>query len=188
MDKRIVILKGSPRENGNSSSLADRVAEGAQTAGAEVEVFYLHSMDIRACDACDTCRETAGACIVKDDMQILYPKLEQAHGIVVASPVYWFTFSAQTKLCIDRWYALEESEGGGLKGKRFGLVMTYGDSDPYNSGAVNAFHTFQDILHYLQGELVGMVYGSASEPGDVQGQPDLLQQAYQLGEKIVSEG
>ncbi len=186
MSKNIVILKGSPRVNGNSSVLADQVAAGARAAGAEVEVFYLHAMDIRPCDGCDTCRETDGICVIKDDMQILYPKLEMADGIVVASPVYWYTISAQTKLCIDRWYAFEGSDSGGLKGKRFGLVMAYGDSDPYNSGAVNAFHTFHDILQYLHGELVGMVYGSASDPGDVQKQPELLQHAYQLGEKIAA--
>ena len=88
-------------------------------------------------------------------------------------------------MCIDRWYAFEGSVGGGLKGKRFGLVMAYGDSDPYNSGAVNAFRTFQDMLRYLRGELVGMVYGSASDPGEILKQPNLLEQAFQLGEKIA---
>ncbi len=101
MTKRILILKGSPREKGNSSVLAEQVSAGAQEAGADVESIYLHSLDIRACDACEECAGT-GMCVIKDDMQSLYPKIANADAIVLASPVYWFTISAQLKLCIDR--------------------------------------------------------------------------------------
>jgi len=72
MTSKIVIVKGSPREKGNSSTLAEQVAAGAQAAGAQVESFYLHGMDIQACDACDSCRGMADLdCIVEDDMQLL---------------------------------------------------------------------------------------------------------------------
>lgn len=185
MDRNIVIFKSSPRPNGNSTILADQAAGGARAAGAQVDVFDLHNLDIRPCDACDFCHETS-ECVLADDMQKLYPKLRQAHGIIIASPVYWFTFSAQAKLFIDRWYALEGPTGSALAGKRFGLILTYGDSDPYTSGAINAIHTYQDMLRYIRGELVGIVYGSADKAGDVRSQPDLLQHAYQLGEEIAS--
>ncbi len=107
MTKRILILKGSPREKGNSAVLADQVAAAAHEAGAEVESICLQALDIRPCDACDACVETEGVCIIKDDMQAIYPKLLQADAIVLASPIYWFTVSAQLKLCIDRWYGLQ---------------------------------------------------------------------------------
>jgi NAD(P)H-dependent FMN reductase len=126
--KYVLILKGSPREKGNSSLLADQVAAGARAAGAEVESFHLHSMDIRPCDACDACQGTDADCIIEDDMQLLYPKLRSADAIVVASPIYWFTMSAQTKLCIDRWYALQDPQGNALAGKQIGIVLTYGDT------------------------------------------------------------
>lgn len=184
MVKTILIFKGSPREHGNSSCLAEKAAEGARAAGAEVESFILHRMDIRPCDACDTCQET-GICVLKDDMQSLYPKLRKAEAIIIASPIYWFTMSAQTKLFIDRWYALESPQGNALKGKQFGILLTYGDSDPYNSGAVNAIRTFQDMLRYIGGNLNGIVYGTAMDEGDVQKQPGLLDRAYQLGEKLA---
>ena len=127
--KQILILKSSPRKRANSSILADQVAAGAREAGATVESFDLHSLNIRPCDACDFC-QGAAECVINDDMQMLYPKLRAADGIVVASPIYWFTLSAQAKLCIDRWYALEGSDGSALAGKQFGLVLTYGDVDP----------------------------------------------------------
>ena len=69
---------------------------------------------------------------------------------MIASPIYWFTISAQTKLFIDRWYALESSQGSVLKGKQFGILLTYGDDDPYTSGAINAIRTFQDMFRYTK--------------------------------------
>jgi multimeric flavodoxin WrbA len=183
MAKHILIFKGSPREKGNSSCLADKAAEGARAAGAEVEIFSLHRMDIRPCDACDTCKET-GVCVLKDDMQMLYPKLQEAEAIVIASPIYWFTMSAQTKLFIDRWYALESSQGNALKGKQFGIILTYGDTDPYSSGATNAIRSFQDMFRYIGADIAGMVYGTANDEGDVLKQPELLGRAYKLGAKL----
>ncbi|GAG28111.1 unnamed protein product, partial [marine sediment metagenome] len=90
--KKVVIVKGSPRRNGNSAILADQVAAGAESVGAEVDVFYLHGMDIQPCDACEACHASMeDECIVEDDMQNIYPKLRQADALVIASPVYWFT-------------------------------------------------------------------------------------------------
>ena len=187
MGKNVLIFKGSPREHGNSSMLADRAAEGAKFTGAEVESFFLHHLDIRACDACDTCQDT-GVCILMDDMQMLYQKLRDADAIVIASPIYWFTMSAQTKLFIDRWYALESPQGSALKGKQFGILLTYGDTDPYSSGAINAIRTFQDMMRYLGGHISGIVYGSAMDIGDVSKQPELLERAYKLGQKLAATG
>jgi len=185
MGKNVLIFKGSPREHGNSSTLAKKAAEGAKSTGAEVESFFLHHLDIRACDACDTCQET-GVCILMDDMQMLYQKLREADAIIIASPIYWFTMSAQTKLFIDRWYALESPQGNALKGKQFGILLTYGDTDPYSSGAINAIRTFQDMMRYLGGTISGIVYGSAMDVGDVSKQPELLERAYKLGQKLAA--
>ena len=81
---KIVIVKGSPRREGNSAILAEELAEGARSVGAQVESFYLHHMDINPCDACDACHsEPYRGCIVDDDMQILYPKLVEADAIVI---------------------------------------------------------------------------------------------------------
>jgi multimeric flavodoxin WrbA len=183
--KQVLILNGSPRKRGNSVLLAEQVAAGARAAGASVESFVLHNMNIRPCDACDACQGIDEAeCTIRDDMEILYPRLQRADAIVIASPIYWFTMSAQTKLFLDRCYALEGLEGSALAGKKIGIVLTYGDSDPFNSGAVNALRTFQDIFRYVQAEIVGFVYGSASQEGEIQKQPDLLEKAYKLGQKL----
>lgn len=185
--RKIVIVMGSPRRNGNSTTLAERVAEGAKSVGGEVESYHLHDMNINPCDACDVClEETEAGCIIDDDMKDLYPKLHEANALVIASPIYWFTVSAQTKLFIDRCYALDTPQGNALKGKRIGIILTYGDSDPFNSGAVNALRTFQDIFNHIGADIVGMVYGSASDPGEIKSNNTLMDEAYQLGKKLVT--
>ena len=187
--KKIMIVIGSPRKKGNSSILAKQVAAGAKAGGAGVDTFYLQDMKIRPCAACDACRKkTAGRCVLNDDMQKLYPKLRDADAIVLASPIYWFTVSAQTKLFMDRWYALgRDDEGYELAGKRFGIVLTYADADPFVSGAVNALRTFQDAFHFLKAEFVGMVYGSAWKAGEIRRNEEVMQEAYELGTKLAAE-
>jgi multimeric flavodoxin WrbA len=186
-NKQIVIVKGSPREEGNSALLANQVAEGAREAGARVETFYLHGMEINPCDACDACHaEPYRGCIVEDDMQDIYPRLLDADAIVIASPIYWFTLSAQTKLFMDRCYALVDAEGYALRGKKIGIVLTYGDSDPFNSGAVNAMRTFQDAYAYVGAEIVDMVYGSADAAGEIGANAALMAKAHNLGKQLGS--
>jgi multimeric flavodoxin WrbA len=119
-------------------------------------------------------------------MKTLFPKIRRADALVVASPIYWFTVSAQTKLFMDRWYALGGPEGYALKGKKVGIVLTYADSDPFTSGAINALRTFQDAFNYVGAKIVGMVYGTAWEAGEIQKNQDLMNRAYALGEQLAS--
>jgi multimeric flavodoxin WrbA len=185
-DNTVLILIGSPRRLGNSAALAEQIAAGANSAGAQVETFFLQDLSIQPCDGCDACHDNPGSgCILEDDMQKLYPKLHEAAAIVIATPIYWFTMSAQTKLCIDRWYALEEGDGNALMGKRFAVALAYGDSDPYNSGAVNAIRSFQDMCRYLKANLVGIVYGSASDAGEIKQNKELMEKAFRLGKKLA---
>ena len=186
--KRIVIVMGSPRKKGNSATLAKQVSAGAEASGADVERFCLHDMDISPCTACDSCQEdTAKDCVIDDQMRSLYPKLRSADVLVIASPIYWFTVSAQTKLFMDRCYALGGPDGSALKGKQIGIVLTYADPDPFSSGAVNALRTFQDGFKYIGAQIVGMIYGSAWKAGEIQNNKDLMEKAYQLGQKLGSD-
>jgi multimeric flavodoxin WrbA len=186
--RQIVILKGSPRKKGNSSVLADQVAAGAREVGAVVESFDLHELEIRPCDACDYCQGVGGGqCTIADDMQMLYPRLQAADAIVIASPIYWFTVCAQTKVFMDRWYALGGPEGHAFAGKRFGIVLTYADADPFSSGAINALRTFQDALSYVKASIVGMVYGSAWDAGEIKKNKELMEKAYELGKQLAAD-
>jgi multimeric flavodoxin WrbA len=186
--KKILVVMGSPRKNGNSATLAQNVIAGAKNAGATVDSYYLHGMDIKPCDACEACRENSGReCIIDDDMQELYLKLRETDALVIASPIYYFTFSAQTKLFIDRWYALGEGKTTVLNGKQIGIILTYEDTDPFTSGAVNALRTFQDVFDYLGARIVAMIYGRASEAGEIKANKDLMDRAYKMGQELAIE-
>lgn len=180
MGKKVLILKGSPREFGNSSVLANQVAEGAESEGATVDSYYLHGMNINPCTACDGCKGSP-SCVVDDDMGEIYNKILEADAIVLASPIYWFTFSAQLKACIDRWYAIWNTQPEAFLGKEIGVVLTYGDSDIYTSGGINAIHTFETMFRFLRAEIVGMVYGSVLNEGDAEKEPNLMEGAFKLG-------
>ena len=106
MSKLILILKGSPRKNGNSAALAEQVSDGARKAGAKVESVYLAGLEINPCDACDACQEGNDGCIVQDDMQSLYSLLEEASAYVISTPVYNGNVSGQLKTAMDRCRAL----------------------------------------------------------------------------------
>lgn len=183
--KKIVIVLGSPRKTGNSAALAEQVAAGAAAGGAAAETFYLHGMDIAPCNACDACHRPEGqGCVIADDMQELYPKLRNADALVIASPVYWFTMSAQTKIFMDRCYALESPGGSALKGKKIAILLAYADPDAFSSGAVNALRAFQDSFHYIGAEIVDMIHGSAGKAGAIRENAELMAKAYELGRRL----
>ncbi len=188
MAKKVLVILGSPRRKGNSAALADQIIKGAVAEKATVESVYLHGLQISACQACMKCqRKRSAGCATQDDMQDIYRKLVEADAWVIASPVYWFTMSAQTKLFMDRCFALPAYSKDPFSGKRIAIAMTYGGEDPFDSGCTNALRTFQDAFGYTQSPIVGMVYGSAMEAGEIQANRKLLKEAFELGRKLVSE-
>ena len=184
--KRVLVVLGSPRRKGNSSTLAAQISRGAEAAGGEVETVFLQALKISPCRGCDTCKkQDSRECAIKDDMQKIYPKLIKADAWVIASPVYWFIMSAQTKIFMDRFYALPAYAKNPFAGKRIAIAMSYGDVDPVKSGCVNALRTFQDAFSYTGSKIVGMVYGSAMEAGEIKSNKTLMREAEELGELLV---
>ncbi|NCO60886.1 MAG: flavodoxin family protein [Deltaproteobacteria bacterium CG_4_8_14_3_um_filter_51_11] len=179
---KVVVILGSPRKNGNSAMLAQQVVKGAVSEGAEVETFFLDEMDISPCRSCYACQaEGSTGCAVDDDMQRIYPRLVECDAWVIASPVYWFNMSAQTKIFMDRCFALTAYSKDAFKGKRVAIAMTYGDKDPFASGCVNALRSFQDAFRYVGAKIIGMVYGSAMNAGEISSNTELMKEAEELG-------
>jgi len=185
--KRVLVLLGSPRKKGNSSTLAEQIIKGAESVGAKVETIHLHAMNIAPCQSCYTCqkRDSKG-CAIDDDMQTIYQKLIDNEAWVIASPVYWFNMSAQTKLFMDRCFALPAYNKDAFSGKRIAIAMSYGDTDPFTSGCVNALRCFQDAFRYVGAKIVGMVYGSALDSGEINSNESLMQKAEELGKTLAS--
>jgi multimeric flavodoxin WrbA len=186
-EKKVVILLGSPRKEGNSAALAEQIADAASGAGARVETFYLQGMKIAPCNACEAChRPGAKGCVIRDDMQKLYPELRAADAIVFASPIYWFTVSAQMKLAMDRCYALITPDGHAFRGKRVALAFSYGGEDPFDSGCTNAIRMFQDAFNFIGAPIVGMVYASAAGAGEIRSNKKVMEEAADLGRKLIA--
>ncbi len=186
--KRVVVLLGSPRKKGNSTVLANQIVQGVESVGAKVETVYLNGLNIKPCQGCYVCKmEDSTGCAVDDDMQSLYPKLVESDAWIIASPVYWFNMSAQTKIFIDRCFALwnEDPETNPMYKKRIAIAMSYGDSDPFTSGCVNALRSFQDAYGFAGATIVGMVYGSAEDPGEIASNTELMARAEEIGKKLI---
>jgi multimeric flavodoxin WrbA len=187
-ENKVLVLLGSPRKKGNSSMLAERIARGAESAGASVETLFLHEMTIAPCKSCYACQKPKSrGCSINDDMQGIYRKMLEARAWVIASPVFWFNMSAQTKIWMDRCFALGAYTENPFKGRRIALAMSYGDEDPFASGCVNALRTFQDAYRYVGAHIVGMVYGSAMEAGAIASNKSLLKEAEELGKELAGD-
>lgn len=128
----------SPRKNSNTQIMLQTTLDAAQEQGATVELVTLAGKTIAPCDACGTCGKT-GKCHIKDDMQDIYPKMAAADGIILASPVYFWSVSGQAKVFIDRTYALHE--GNKLAGK-VGAAIAVAD----RSGGVGAIEVFNNYF------------------------------------------
>ena len=186
---KILALFGSPRKKGNTTVLANQIILGAESKGAKVETVYLNDLSIKPCQGCYACQvEGSKGCAVEDDMQDIYSKVAEADALIIASPVYWFTMSAQTKIFMDRCFALysENNEESRLYGKNIAIAMTYGDKDAFSSGCVNALRTFQDSYNFVGSDITGIVHGSAEEPGDIVDNKELMQDAQTLGKELAS--
>ena len=187
MNPKILIVLGSPRKKGNSATLAAKVAEGAISDGADVETVYLNGLNIKPCQGCEKCQqESFNGCAIEDEMNQLYSKIRKADSIVVASPIYWFNISAQTKIFIDRLYAVGVGQKNIFKGKNIAIILSFADPDPFISGAVNALRSFQDICRYIGANIEGMVYGSASGAGEIKEKQDVMEKAVLLGKHLAT--
>lgn len=118
MSKQVLVLVGSPRKKGNTDWLADEFIRGAQEAGHGVEKIYLKDQKINGCLGCGACQRNGGSCVQKDDMGDIYEKWLAADVVVLASPVYFYTWSAQMKTVLDRTFAMEQN----VKGTDFYLI------------------------------------------------------------------
>ncbi|MCD6220571.1 flavodoxin family protein [bacterium] len=98
---KVIGICGSPRRGGNSEILLDKFLSGFKEKW-EVKKFILNEMKFIPCQECEEIRKD-GRCKIQDDMQILYPEIESADVIVIASPIFFGSVSAQTKMMIDRF-------------------------------------------------------------------------------------
>lgn len=173
---KIVVLTGSPRKNGNSAILADRFIEGAQEAGHEVYRFDSAFKKVEGCMACNRCGMD-GSCVLNDDFAALRPHLIAADMVVFATPMYYFSLSAQLKKVIDRFYSVN----GQIKGahKKAALLMTYADTSDKEAEPMLAHYA--TLLHYLGWENAGTVVAPGVWTAGSIRNTEYPEKAYRLG-------
>ena len=176
---RITVLVGSPRKGGNTELLADALAGGARTVGADVTVFSLRGRKIGPCLNCDYC-QSHDRCILRDDMDEVYDLLLHTDALVFATPVYFYTMSAQLKALIDRLYNPIRAQ---IPVRYTALLSVCADDTQAAFDPLRA--TFAAIEGYLGWEHVGAVTVEGLEKkGAIAGHP-ALGEARALGEKLA---
>ena len=125
MGKKVLIIGGSPRKDGNSAALCEHFAKGASEAGTQVEMLSLSGKKIGFCTACYACEN--GNCPQQDDVPGIIAKMLDADVIVLATPVYFYTMSAQLKALIDRSVMVYPK----IAKKEFYFIMTMVAPKPY---------------------------------------------------------
>lgn len=156
---KIIVLNGSPRPAGNTAAMIRAYRAGAESAGHSVTVFDVCRMNIRGCLACEYCHTKAyRSCVQQDDMQKIYPVLDEADMIVLASPVYYHGFSGQLQCAINRIYA----PGYPKRLKKAALLLSSGSEGVYD-GAVFAYQN--SFIEYLHLEDMGIFTAAGEENG-----------------------
>ena len=155
MNKKIIVLNGAARKNGNTAKLVNAFTEGAKSAGNQVKIFYLDGMKIHSCKGClHAGRDSKSPCSQKDDMEQIYAEFEDADVVVFASSLYFWTITGTLKTAADRLYAELECLGYGRFVKKSILLMT-ADGGNY-SQAITWYRTYEKNLGWKNlGEVLG---------------------------------
>ncbi len=186
---KVLALHASPRKEGNTVTLARALLAGLRASGAsEIDEVFLDGLDIRPCTNCDACLKREDLfCVFDDGMRPLYHRFIEADLAVLATPVYWWSISAQLKLFVDRLYALDfDRHPERYRGKKLALVFTHQEKHPC-SGAELARKMFDEIAGYTKMKIVGDLRYSSGET-HVRESPRALKGAREVGLRLGKAG
>ena len=179
MNKKVLLISASPRKGGNSDTLCEQFMKGAADAGKLVEKLRLAELKIDYCSACYACKKL-GHCVKQDDMQLVLEKMAESDVIVLATPVYFYTMSAQLKTMIDR--TLGGAKDPRLGNKEFYIIATAADSKAEMERTVDGIRGYLECLPGAKE--MGVIYGAGAwQLGDILQNP-AMQEAYTAGKNV----
>ena len=173
---RILALVGSPRKGSNTDILVEETLKGFKTGGHTFEKIYLYEYEISPCIDCRKCKKDDCVCVVKDGMQQIYPKMDDADLIIFGTPNYWYGPSAKMKLLVDRMRPYVANKK--IKGKK-AILITPAAEGPKACGPL--VEMFRMSFYYLEIEFIGKILGEAYERGEIMDDHEALRNAYNLG-------
>jgi len=188
---KVLGIYGSPRKGGNTDLILDKILEGSRAAGAETDSIYVRRLKIDGCLECGSCDET-GECVIQDDMQTVYPLLQAADIIFLASPNFFYNVTAQVKLLIDRSQAMWSKR---LLEKTPEQRRTYDSGKGYLIciGATKGKNLFVGVeltVKYFFDALDmtyegGLLIDRVEAKGEILEHPDVMDRAFELGKAAV---
>lgn len=181
MEKKIIVLNGSPRKNGNTSALVKAFREGAESAGHSVTEFWLGGMKINGCRGCCAGgKNPESPCVQKDDMEKIYPAYKEADVVVLASPLYYWTISGQLKCAFDRLFAVAECDPGYTNPRKESALLMAAEGN----GFEETVYWYDRLMGHIGWKDCGKVLcGGVMAVGDIEGKPE-LEEARKLGASI----
>lgn len=187
---RIIAFQGSPRPGGNTEVLLNETLKPLHEVGHDIRVFQLNSMIIKPCQDCGGCIKT-GICIHKDDAMCgIYDAIKEADRIILASPIFFSSVSAQAKAMIDRcqsfWcekYLMKKEIQAGPHGRK-GLLLLVGGmkkegSQKCSEETAKAFFRTVSVPEHKV-----LYYLGIDAKGDILKHPTALKDAYEAGQEL----
>jgi multimeric flavodoxin WrbA len=188
---KVAGISGSPRRGGNSEALLDRALEGAVVAGASIEKIVLNELDFKPCQECGGCDAT-GACVLGDDMEPLYRTIESADALIVVTPVFFGSVSAQLKMMIDRFqcrwmakYVINKTGSAGRRRRGLFLCVSGSHRKDFFENAkaiVRNLFACLDIDYHGEQFCVGI-----EKKDDIKNDAASLKKAFELGRALVKD-
>jgi multimeric flavodoxin WrbA len=187
---KVLGIMGSPRLKSNTDLLLDEALTGAQSQGAGVEKIIVDKLNIAPCREYYGCLKD-GNCVIRDDMDDIYPKLLEADGIVIASPIFFYGLTSQVKALIDRcqalWsrkYILKQNLPDSSRRGAFIAVGGTRGRQLFDGSILTVKYFFQAIgVNYADELLVRGV----DKRGEIKEHPTALSDALELGRRLVQE-
>lgn len=188
---KILALYGSPRRQGNTAQLLEKAVEGVRGQGGEVDEIVLSNLNMGPCREIYGCKKD-GRCVIQDDFQALYDQIDTCDGIILASPIFFYGVSAQTKIMMDRcqffWVRKNWVEKRSVKDKlkRKGLFISVGATHGkkiFDGALLTVRYFFEAVDTELWGNLL---YRGLDFEGDVQKHPEYLDEARATGKRFYT--
>jgi multimeric flavodoxin WrbA len=188
----ITAIYGSPRRQGNTSRLLQQAVAGARDRGVTVHEVVLRDLKMAPCMEIYGCTE-AGDCVIQDGFQQVRDRLLASDGIMLASPIFFYTVSAHTKIFMDRcqslWvkkYWIEGLPVGRWVPKRQGLFISAGATRGKKlfDGALLTVRYFFDVIDTALWK--SLLYRGLDFEEDVLEHPDFLQEAFTAGQTLAN--
>jgi len=185
---KVLGIMGSPRIKGNTDLLLEEALKGAKSQGAEVEKIVVDKLKISPCKEYLGCFKD-GNCVIRDDMDDIYPKLLGADVVIIASPMFFYGVSSQTKALIDRCQALwarkhilkQSLPNGGRKGAFIAVGATKGKR-LFEGAILTVKYFFEAIgVEYADEILIRGV----DARGEIKEHPIALSDAFELGKRVI---